>query len=245
MKNKFLFIAATHGNEGFSVPVLENLEQNFPKKDFNYDWIIGNEQAYKKNIRFTEEDMNRSAPGDKNSKVYEERRVAEIMDLSKQYDFVIDIHGTESNCGITSLIPYPTLVNLMIASLLHIQKSVIWYAKQSIEKGPVVQFTSCPGIEIECGPKNLPKISEQLQSTLEDFLKLTQSLTMGEILTRGAQKEFYVVYDKLEGEHDDAYTDFAPKMDNGQTFYPYLSNRYPNIICYKLKKVTISDLFLY
>lgn len=37
-----LFIAASHGDEGFSIPVLEKLEKNVPKEKYGYDWIIGN-----------------------------------------------------------------------------------------------------------------------------------------------------------------------------------------------------------
>ncbi len=69
MRN-ILFITSTHGHEQAGTGVLQQLEKEFPKTEYGYDWIIGNEQAYKLNQRFTEQDLNRSAPGDSKSDIY-------------------------------------------------------------------------------------------------------------------------------------------------------------------------------
>ena len=45
---KILFITATHGNEQDGVKVMQQLENELPKDEYNYDWIIGNEKAYQK-----------------------------------------------------------------------------------------------------------------------------------------------------------------------------------------------------
>jgi len=79
---KILFIAATHGNEPIGVDVLQRLE----KTRTNFDWIIGNPKALAQNTRCFEGDLNRSAPGDAASPLYEKRRAKEILDLSKQYE---------------------------------------------------------------------------------------------------------------------------------------------------------------
>lgn len=245
MKNKFLFVAATHGDEGFSIPILEELSKEFPKKEFGYDWIVGNPNAHKKSIRFTEKDLNRSAPGIKSSSIYEERRAAEIVELSQNYDFMIDLHGAASNCGIVSIIPLPTFANLVLASLFNVDKNVIWYAKSSLTNGPSVQFSKCPAIEIECGPKDLKSTSIKLNKILRDFLRLSQKPHINDFLNRVSKKEFYAVYDKLDGDHNNTFKDFTEKRIGIETFYPFMSNQYPDIICYKMKKVKVEDLFLY
>lgn len=245
MKNKFLLISSTHGDEGFSVPILQNLEKKFSKIEFGYDWIIGNEQAYKLSTRFTKKDLNRSAPGNENSTIYEEKRASEIIKLSSKYNYIIDLHGAISNCGVVSIIPLPTFANLVLASIFDLKRNVIWYTKSSFKNGPLVQFSKCPAIEIECGPKDSKKINATLQKALENFLKYSKNLSISKVLKRVMKKDFFVVYDKLGGEPDATFKDFTRKSINGETFYPFMSNQYPGIICYKMKKIKLEDLFLH
>lgn len=245
MKNKFLFIAATHGNENFSVPVLQYLEKKYPKDKFAYEWIIGNERAYEKKVRYTEKDLNRSAPGSLHSEVYEERRAAELVQLSENYDFVIDIHGADTNCGATTLITHPTLSNLFLASLFDIDRNVVWYSSSSLQKGPHTQFSKSPAIEIECGPKYEEKTADELQRILEKFIGNYKDLQLKAVLKSIKNKEFYVVYGKILGEHEKGIDDFVQTKKGAETFYPYMANQYTGILCYKMKKVKVEELFLY
>ncbi len=88
-----LFISATHGDEGFSIKVLDELERKYPKDKYGFERIIGNPKALTKNVRFIDANLNRSAPGKKNSLIYEQRRAFKIMQLTKKFDYVIDLHG--------------------------------------------------------------------------------------------------------------------------------------------------------
>lgn len=246
MKNKFLFILATHGDEGFSLGLLKNLGKQFPKEKFGYDWIIGNPKALEKKRRFIETDLNRSAPGNINSQVYEEKRAAEIVEMSNDYDFVIDIHCSASNCGLISIITYPTFQNLTLAASLGIKRNVIWYAKSSLEKGPLTQFVKCPAIEIECGPKNDENTQKKLADILKEFIIARNSKSdLTKALKNFNEAEFFAVYGKKEGKHNQKVTDFEQIEIDGEKFYPFLANQYPNILCYKTKKVHIKDYFLY
>lgn len=238
-----LFIGATHGDEGFSVEVLRKLEQKYPKDQFGYDWIVGNPEASKKGVRFTEADLNRVAPGNPKSSIYEERRAAEIMDEAKKSGFVIDIHGTVADCGIVTIIPYPTLSNLVLASLLDIQRNVLWYSKVSLQKGPLVQFMDCPGIEIECGPKSSEVVQLDLELVLSKFLERQNNSSLVDYIQRLKDKEFYSVYDPLP-ENGEIYTDFTLSQNDEEEFYPFLSNQYPGLACYKMKRIVFEDLFL-
>lgn len=245
MAKKFLVITALHGDEGFSVEVLKKLEKELPPKKFMYDWIIGNPKAYDKNVRFIEADLNRVAPGNSKSKVYEERRAAELISLSSKYSFVIDVHGTVSDSGIVTIIPYPTVQNLFLASVLNITNNVIWYSKASTNQGPIVQHANCPAIEIECGPYNSRGIKNRLSNILREFIKDSNSLSVQQILDKIKNEEFYAVYGKEEGEHDSFIKDFQIVKNDKEIYYPFLTNQYPNITCYKMKKVDIKQHLLY
>lgn len=108
-KNKFLLITATHGDEPSSLEVVKKIKKVKHNLVDKFDLLIANPKALKLSQRFTEKDLNRCAPGNIKSCIYEERRAAEIISLSTGYNFAIDVHASTSNCGIITIIPNPTL----------------------------------------------------------------------------------------------------------------------------------------
>jgi len=246
MKNKPLFLTATHGNEGFS-KVFKTIEKIYPKNEYDYNWIIANEKAYKENKRFIEKDLNRSAPGNISSIIYEEKRAAEIIQMAKDYDFVIDIHGTKSSFGIVAIVPYPNLQNILLACMMSVDRIVIWHAKESREIGPLVQYISCPAIELECGPKDTEETAASLKRVIEDLLRKKDIFSIGPALDLAQDKELYVVYGKLTtGEKQQELEDFRKITTDNETFYPFMGKKeYKGISCYKMKKVFLQDLFIY
>lgn len=244
-RGMLLFITATHGDEGFSIEIIKSLEYDLPKQSFGYDWIIGNPEALKQNTRKITFDLNRIAPGNIEAADYELRRAAEVIAESRQFRSVIDIHGTVSDVGICTIIPYPTLENLFLSLCLPIQRNVIWYAKASSEKGPITQYSQQPALEIECGPKDSEKVAEELKRVLLLTISRMQGIQPVDIAQSIKEKEFYVVYGECRKQAD-GMTDFQEIEIDGETFYPFLVNKNRGeIVCYKMKKVNIEDLFLY
>lgn len=233
---KILFIAGTHGNEEFAIDVMRRVEDTYAKDTYGYDWIIGNPRAVEKGVRFIEKDLNRSAPGDLKSSVYEERRAAEIVHMSARYDFVIDIHGTSTDCGMVKIIPYPSRRNVALAQTIPLPRNVIWYSDSSQVAGPLVQFTHCPGVEIECGPKADDRTARELQQLVESILKANAN----ETFTTAApiEQSFYTVYGYVKGDLDESLHDFELANRGGESFFPFLSrNQYIDKTCYKMRKV--------
>ena len=96
---KILVIGGMHGNEPLGLSVVQLFKKN-PVKDIVV--VLANERAIAGNCRFTETDLNRSFPGDETSKVYEQRRAAKLLELTRQYDIVLDFHNTYcpgNDCG--------------------------------------------------------------------------------------------------------------------------------------------------
>lgn len=241
---KVLFILATHGDEYFSIEVFNKIGKYFPKDKYGYEWIIGNEIALKEKIRLTQSDLNRSAPGNLQSNIYEEKRAAEIMQMSKKYTCIIDIHGSVSQSGIVTIIPKPTIENIILAGLLPIKRNVIWYTKESLRKGPIVQFCKCPAIEIECGPKNSKDIQKKLFKIIEQILCNSKNISFKNMADNIVKKNFYKIYGKQNMDKN-IYKDFQKIEVNGEQFIPFLANQYEKVACYKMKKIDIIDSFIY
>ena len=231
---KILFIAATHGNERDGVKVMRQLEKELPKEKYGYDCIIGNEKAFSANTRFTEQDLNRSAPGDINSSIYEVRRAAELIEYGKNFDVVIDLHGTKTDSGIVTIIPYPTEENIRLAKSAGLSRNVVWYSEKSKITGPLAQHMPVPAIEFECGPKGTKKAFDLTYAAVRRFIEANRN---GQEVRGDKNVEFYNVYGKLYGEHDPALRDFVLAEKGGESFYPFLSNEYSGIACYKMEKV--------
>lgn len=88
---KILILGGMHGNEPLGPAVVKR----FKKKPVDsVDVLIANPRALTANVRFTEEDLNRSFPGEATSKVYERRRARQLLKLCEGYDVVFDFHNT-------------------------------------------------------------------------------------------------------------------------------------------------------
>jgi len=243
MKKKILFISAIHGDEGFSIKVLDELERKFPKDKFAYERIIGNPKALARNVRYLDSNLNRSAPGNKNSKLYEEKRAFEILEIAKKFDYVIDIHGADSDCGLAIIICNPILPNFILAGMISIKKIVVWTTKEDLKKGPLTQFCKPAGLEIECGRKNDFIIQNKLKKVLARFIKSYQKVTTKDVVNNLKKKELYVIYDK-QTKKDSNLQDFKKVKNRNEVFYPFMSNVYPKISCYKMRKIKLEKLFL-
>ncbi len=235
MKN-LLFIGGTHGNESIGVDALRDLET----RSSGFDWIIGNPRAFEAGTREFEGDLNRSAPGDLESPQFAKRRAAEIMKLSQEYRWTIDLHGTISATDIFIIITNPKPENIRLARRLRIPNIVFWPSFSSELFGPLSEYVPC-GLEIECGPKDVPRVREQLVSILEDFIQRTNIDPEADDSGIDPQTTFYEVYGSLKDvSMTDALQDFVEINLKGEAFFPLLVGRYQErngITCYKMRLI--------
>jgi len=93
---KILIIGGMHGNEPLGISIVEQLKA---RPIDNVSAVIANPEAKQQNVRFTNNDLNRSFPGSGDS--YEEKRARYLLELCKGFDLVLDFHNThcpENDC---------------------------------------------------------------------------------------------------------------------------------------------------
>jgi hypothetical protein len=241
MTADILFITSTHGDESIGTEVIRAI----PNTTNTFSWIIGNEPALRQGVRFCDADLNRSAPGDKASPLYEKRRAAEIIALSQQYRYTIDIHGSIKNNGIFIIITNPSKENLYLASLFTIAKIVIWPSLSPEQQGPLSEYVPC-GLEIECGPKTDRRVHKQLQLKLTDFLAHIHEREQTGVEYRLSKRSIYYMYDPLlrtECSTNMALEEFQETTVGNETFTPLFigSYDYTNILAYKLRRITLEQ----
>lgn len=222
MKNKLLITTVTHGDEGFSIPVVEKLAQQF-----EFTWQKNNLKAYKLNQRFFQKDLNRSGPGNPKSKIYEERLAYKLIQSYSKYQSIIDIHGSIANCGIFALLSEPSTQNIELAKQMDVENVVLWPSMRA-NYAPLTQFIP-NSLEIECGPKDDPKTSKKLYRVLKKFLQ-----------NKPVRKKqnFYIVTGLLKGTVVKHMQDFTQTRYGRQSFIPLLVDQYPGIKCYTMQKIS-------
>ncbi len=97
---KILIIGCQHGDEKLGEKVISHLHGEGYK---DVSFILANERAAERNVRFIDQDLNRSFPGNPKGN-YEERRAAEILPAIQSADIVIDIHTTTSEVKMVPII---------------------------------------------------------------------------------------------------------------------------------------------
>lgn len=245
MNKDILFIGATHGNEPVGITAVTAITQYTER----FDLLVGNPRALTQQTRYTMTDLNRSAPGNSTSMLYEERRAADIIALSNQYRYVIDIHGAPNYMGIFIIITNPTKQNLQLASLFSdINRIVIWPSITPEMQYPLSEFFPC-GIEIECGNKDAEATSLTLTKILSLFLEQYHTFDMSDdaVQQRLATKELFMMYGKQSPDTSiDIQTlrEFEHVTIQQESFYPAFISTYDytDVLCYKLKKISLHDV---
>lgn len=114
---KIAIVGCVHGNELIGEKVMKKI-RNLDIKKGQLATIIANEKAMKKGARFIDTDLNRSFPGNKNGTL-EEEIAFKLLDILKNYDFIIDIHSTTTDTKSLIII---TRLNSKIKKILRFLK---------------------------------------------------------------------------------------------------------------------------
>lgn len=95
---KILVIGGLHGNEPLGVDIVRRLEVEPIEGVVG---LVGNPRAVDADVRFTQDDLNRSFPGATDGS-YEEQRAIEVLGACDGFDVVLDFHNTHTSgndCG--------------------------------------------------------------------------------------------------------------------------------------------------
>ena len=120
---KILVVGGIHGNEPLGTKLVSRFKAD-PQK--NVGAILANERAVAKNKRFINTDLNRSFPGNIKSLNYEEKRAAELIDICRKYDLVLDFHNThcpDNDCTFVGENALPSVYS--VASWFNLSRVIV------------------------------------------------------------------------------------------------------------------------
>lgn len=248
MDKKILFIVGTHGDEPIGSALLEKL-LNKNNTLTPFESVAGNPRALAQNKRFIEADLNRVAPGDANSSIYEIKRAAELVALFKRFDYIVDFHETKANDRIIIILPRLSRESLALALAFNIDEILIWPPSSlNVNKGSLVRCAPF-GIEIECGTKNSFGFTcDNLEKIIAEFLKNGVSCVENNLLqwpNNIKRKKFYLVYGQIDPYDVEGINlqDFE-QIDTGrEKFIALLFGKHQGLRGYKMRVLDSQDVF--
>ncbi|MEH2131647.1 MAG: aspartoacylase [Nostoc sp.] len=225
--NRVAIVGGTHGNEFTGAYLIKKFAQ-FPdlitRPSFETVTLLANPNAFAVGRRYLEKDLNRcflkQDLQDPTLNSYEELQAKLIQNTlasnrDKQADFILDLHSSTANMGLTIIIDNGHPFNLKLAAYLsHISPLVRIYrcSFKSIEENPFVNSLCELGFAIEVGPiaqgvlkATLFQQTEELVHAVLDYL---EQFKQGEI---PSTNETLIVYDHLS-------TVDYPKKPDGTIF---------------------------
>lgn len=225
--NRVAIVGGTHGNEFTGAYLIQKFAQ-FPhlitRPSFETVTLLANPKAFAASRRYVEKDLNRCflKPDleDATRNSYEELQAKSIQNTlisngDKQADFILDLHSTTANMGLTIILLNSHPLNLKLAAYLsQINPLVRVYrcSFKSVKENPFVNSLCKLGFAIEVGPiaQSLlnARLFQQTEELVHTVLNYLEKFNQGEI---PSTKETLIVYDHLSDVN-------YPKKQDGTIF---------------------------
>jgi aspartoacylase len=235
--NRVAIVGGTHGNEFTGAYLIKKFDQ-FPDlvktPSFETVTLLANPKAFEATRRYIEKDLNRCFRQqdlqNPTSNSYEEKRAKSIQEIfgskdDKQIDFLLDLHSTTSNMGLTLILVNSHPFNLKLAAYLSkINPLVTVYrcSFKTVEENPFVNSLCELGFAIELGAIAQgvlnAKLFQQTEELIHTILDYLEKFNNGEMQSTSQTLTLY---------HHLANVDY-PKNADGAIFgmiHPQLQDR--------------------
>ena len=145
-----------HGNELLGIYLVKDLMRTSPTFELQIDYLLANPKAIKECRRYIDYDLNRSfasAALDEDSHLYEFERAKVVRRKLERTDFLIDLHTTTANMGITIVLSHEDERSENVAKILAMEFDEVrilrWFGTG---EGDFINSCVPSSITIESGP---------------------------------------------------------------------------------------------
>lgn len=178
---RIVIVGGTHGNEWGGIYLCKKLEKNVPLKyPFKIETYLANPGAIARNSRYLEEDLNRQFCSEDllnhDLTSYEAQRAKVIAQDLAGTDWLIDLHNTTSNMGLTLILSRQdaledVLTRQLCAHLTNIEPRVkIFTTPIPQENNPYLPSLAQRDLTLEVGPQAHGTLRADLFAKTETLL---------------------------------------------------------------------------
>lgn len=239
-----LITGLIHGDEVIGIQIINRFleENNLADMPIKIGFLLGNIDAYRKNVRYVESDLNRSFASIQVITL-EHKRALEIASIVQKAKYIIDIHQTiEPTLRPFFIFPHHEKLIKMANALLP-EVPIVTFAENGFSKNgkTMIEYAlnvGRLGMAIECGQKGFnDEISLKMQNVLSDLIdKLSSNIDLsttdifvnqilqtidyhdGDELIPGLQSHQVVKKDEVIGKKADGENILSPV--DGYIYFP-------------------------
>jgi aspartoacylase len=172
---KVVISGGVHGNELIGVYLVKELQKRPPRvPGLEIDFLLGNPKAIKECRRYVDKDLNRSFGTEAlktDSHIYEYERAKVIAQRLQGCDFLIDLHTTTANMGITLVLESEDELSTAVAGMVTKKfggvRVLRWFQN---DEGPFINSLAPHSITIEVGPVCQGVLDPYLYFRLKDLI---------------------------------------------------------------------------
>jgi len=244
-------VAGIHGDEPCGVRAVERLLDERPSVERPVKLIVVNEKALERRVRFVDEDLNRTFPGDPNAKTHEGQLAHDLVSEIEGH-LTFSMHSTQSHADPFAIVNGVSETAKAIVPQLPVASMV---ETSNFAEGRL--FSTVDTVEVECGLQGSETAAENADRLTRAFLTAVDALP-GDTVHRDLP--VYRLTDVIDKEQADTYEVFvenfteveagAPfaaadgkKQIADEPFYPVLMspNGYRNVFGYTAEKVDVLE----
>ncbi len=240
---KHTVIGSVHGDEPAGKKAIEKILQSDLEFKKPVKFIIANQKALEEDKRYLDADLNRSMPGNPESKLHEEKLAHKLKEEIED-KIVLDIHTTQSYAK-----PFATIKNTEKETIELVKASNINKAVYFPEESGTLVELAKKGIVAETGYQ---KSQEAIDNAFEIIKNFLGYFGIIEHKFETSNPEIYKYKETVEGNWQFVAENFR-KVEKGETyaktekrelkaeeeFYPALmsTNGYKNKLGFKTVKI--------
>jgi predicted deacylase len=162
-------VAGIHGDEPSGIEAVEEFREAVPDVQQPVQFVVANEEAAERGVRYIDEDLNRAFPGDPDAETHEGRLAVELLQVIEGR-LILSLHSTQSYPE-----PFAIVAGLddderyrSITPRLPVEAVV--------EAGPFTEgrlISVAPTIEVECGLQRSSAAAVNASLVVDAFLRAT------------------------------------------------------------------------
>jgi succinylglutamate desuccinylase len=173
-------VGGIHGDEPCGVHAVERLIDRDPDVERPVKCIVANEEAFSRDTRYTDADLNRVFPGDPDSDAHEERLAADLL-AELRGCTTLSMHSTQSYTGTFAVLAEGTMALAQsVCPYLTLDAAV---DTSAFVEGRLIEHA--PVVEVECGYQGSEEATENAETITEEFLAALGALPGGEPHSEG------------------------------------------------------------
>ncbi|WP_117363982.1 M14 family metallopeptidase [Natrarchaeobaculum sulfurireducens] len=242
-------VAGVHGDEPCGVRAVERLLDEQPQVRRPVKFVIANEAALERRVRFVDEDLNRTFPGDPNAKTHEGRLAHELA-AELEDCLTFSMHSTQSHSEPFAIV---NGVSETVRELVPQLPVTAMVETSEFAEGRL--FSTIETLEVECGLQGSEAAAQNADRLTRAFLTAVGALP-GDTMPR--ELPVYRLTEVIDKHEADTYEVFAEnftEVDAGETFaaadgemqvakesfYPVLMSPYGyrNVFGYAAEKIDV------